>query len=264
MQKDISIARNPTQMQKDISIPPDGIKFLSSPAKNRPEGLAFPSLYSIFSPKPSLSSSVSLTPSEYSTDEDVNNNSNSNGTPSSLDSIQELEIPYSSPSRLIYEHQDLINRHNLCLTHLRETAQHAEVLRHENKNLRIANRDLNKRLNHLIQTSIRNRFADPEYSPSRLIADEFRRLSLGDGNETRSWDDEISNESPTSVIESDRVERIDVERITLPKSISVRSNGYLKMSQPGASEGGRTRIPNRLRTISSLNGTVRERFAEFL
>ncbi|KAJ9708291.1 hypothetical protein PVL29_000378 [Vitis rotundifolia] len=243
-------------MQKDISISPGGIKFFSSSASNRSDGLGFPSLYSsIFSPKPSLSNSVSLTPSEYSTDEDVNNNSNNNSTPTSIDNVQALEVPYSPPSRLIYEHQDLINRHNLCLTHLRETAQEAEVLRHENSNLRIANRDLNKRLSLLIQNSIQNRFVNSEYSSSRSMADEFRRLGLGDGNETRSWDDEISNESPTSVIESDRVERIDVERITLPKSISVRSNGYLKMSQPGTSEGGRTRIPNRLRTTSPLNGT---------
>ena len=43
---------------------------------------------------------------------------------------------------------------------------------------------------------------------------------------------EVSDESPTSVIENNNV--VEVERFSLPKSISVRSNGYLKMSQSAA------------------------------
>ena len=256
-------SKNPTQMQKDISIAPGDIKFFPSSVRNRSDGLGFPSLYSIFSPKPSLSSPVSFTPSEYATDEDINNNSNNNCTPTSIDNARSLEV-YSPPARFIYEYQDLVNRHNLCLTHLHETTQEAEVLREENSNLRIANRDLSKRLSLLIQIFFQNRFLNSEYSPSGSIADEFRHLGLGDGIDARTWLGEISNVTPTSVIESNRVEMIDVKRITLPKSISVRSNGYLKMCQPGTSEDGRTR-PNRLRTASPLSGTVRrERFAKFL
>ncbi|KHN06707.1 Zinc finger CCCH domain-containing protein 15 [Glycine soja] len=43
---------------------------------------------------------------------------------------------------------------------------------------------------------------------------------------------EISEESPTSVIENNNV--VEVERFSLPKSISVRSNGYLKTAQSAA------------------------------
>ena len=77
------------------------------------------------------------------------------------------------------------------------------------------------------------------------------------------WDDVAAVpdliESPTSVIESGRLQNADVERFSLPKSISVRSNGYLKNNpahhQPAGSTRT-TRTATRPRPASPLNATV--------
>ena len=76
------------------------------------------------------------------------------------------------------------------------------------------------------------------------------------------WDDVAVPdliESPTSVIESGRLQNADVERISLPKSISVRSNGYLKNNpahhQPAGSTRP-TRTATRPRPASPLIATV--------
>ena len=81
------------------------------------------------------------------------------------------------------------------------------------------------------------------------------------------WDDVAASdlESPTSVIESGRNQNADVERFSLPKSISVRSNGYLKnpTHQPAA--------PTRTRTATKpppattpLNVTVNTNLTVFI
>ncbi|KAG8475444.1 hypothetical protein CXB51_032201 [Gossypium anomalum] len=145
------------------------------------------------------------------------------------------------PRILMQQHQDMINRHNLCLTRLREAAKEAEALRQENTSLRSANRDLNKQLSALIQASVQNHFHHLITIP--------RRLSCGGGGEV-----DVSDESPTSVMEGGAV---DVERVMLPKSISVRSNGYLKMmNQAGASHRGKTCGPTRTGNTSQLSGAV--------
>ena len=47
---------------------------------------------------------------------------------------------------------------------------------------------------------------------------------------------------------------VDVERVMLPKGISIRSNRYVKMmSQAGASHRGRTRGPTRPGNASQLS-----------
>ncbi|KAA8532635.1 hypothetical protein F0562_032549 [Nyssa sinensis] len=115
---------------------------------------------------------------------------------SAVDYMQALELAsYSTQSRINMEHQELIDRHNLCLSHLREAEKEAEALRQENVNLRMANVDLHERLQSL------------------------------------------------------------VNRVSLPKSISVRSKGYLKALQAGGSNGDRVRAPNRIKTVSPVNET---------
>lgn len=76
-------------------------------------------------------------------------------------------------------------------------------------------------------------------------------------DDKRAEEDE-SDESPTSVIESEGAdaENIDVERFTLPKSISVRSNGYVKVAQPGTSTAAGTRAATRPRTANTFNASV--------
>ncbi|KAK9276009.1 hypothetical protein L1049_005540 [Liquidambar formosana] len=238
-------------MQKDISSAHGGINFIPS------DGIDFTSLYSsIFSPNniPYFSTPVSLTPSDCSTDENTTINS-----PIPIDNTTEAssEFTFAPRSRFIVEHQDLVNRHNLCINHLREAAKEAEALRRENTTLRIANRDLNKRLSLLVQASLQKHFLPSDYTNLPLV-NGFRDLRIGDkGNATGgAWDQGYDETPAASVIESDLVERVDVEKISLPKSISVRSNGYLKgTSQGGMNNGGQTRSGNRLRTASQLNGT---------
>ena len=155
------------------------------------------------------------------------------------------------PRHLMQKHQDMINLHNLCLTRFREAAKEAEALRQENTSLRSVNRDLNTQLSAMIQTSVQNHFASSDYNTTPLeLVNALRGLCLsGDG----VGEDDVSDESPTSVMEG----VVDVERVMLPKSISVRSNGYLKMmSQPGASHRGKTRGPTRPGNASQLSGEV--------
>lgn len=118
----------------------------------------------------------------------------------------------------------MVNREALCYTRLHEASLEAEVLRLENAELRSLNLHLKKELNQLIRSSLRN----------RLRAPPLRMLSIGGNNENQNpaedqnRDDDVSDESPTSVIGNE-----DVNRSSLPKSISVRSSGYSKASQGG-------------------------------
>ncbi|XVE75255.1 hypothetical protein DITRI_Ditri12bG0080700 [Diplodiscus trichospermus] len=156
------------------------------------------------------------------------------------------------PRIFMQQHQDMINRHNLCLTRLREAQKEAEALRQENNSLRSVNRGLNKQLSALIQASVQNHFTSSDnynMAPSELV-NALRGLCLSGGG---VGEEDVSNESPTSVMEGE----MDVERVMLPKSISVRSNGYLKMmSQAGASHRGKTRGPTRPGNASPLIGAV--------
>lgn len=155
------------------------------------------------------------------------------------------------PRLLMQQHQDMINRHNLCLTRLRQAAKEAETLRLENTSLRSVNRDLNKQLSAVIQASVQNHFVSSDYNTTPFeLVNALQGLCLsGDG----VGEEEVSDESPTSVMEGG----VDAERVMLPKSISVRSNGYLKMmNQAGASHRGRTRGPTRPGNASQLSGAV--------
>ncbi|GER44440.1 zinc finger protein [Striga asiatica] len=100
-------------------------------------------------------------------------------------------------SQIQQKHQDLMSRYQTILSHLRDVARLAQDLRQKNVNLRMANLDLNNRLNLL------------------LNATPYGGLDLGSVEEEGT-----SEKSPTSVMDSGRV--------GLPKSISVRSSGYLK------------------------------------
>ncbi|XP_038707724.1 zinc finger CCCH domain-containing protein 15-like isoform X1 [Tripterygium wilfordii] len=149
-------------------------------------------------------------------------------------------------SSLVTQHQDMINQYALCLTRLRKAAEIARILRQENASLRSINIELNNRLSLLLQSSVQKHFLSSDYDqnpvPSELV-NGFRSLYIGgDQNE------EMSDASPTSVIRG-----MDVGRATLPKSVSVRSDGYLKMNQAGATT--KTRSVNRPRNVSPLGRT---------
>ncbi|GLU04689.1 hypothetical protein SLE2022_218250 [Rubroshorea leprosula] len=170
-------------------------------------------------------------------DTDGQNRQNDNVYPSRSSSPSNSIFPIYSPRILMQQHQDMINRHTLCLTRLREAAKEAESLRQENAALRSVNRELNKQLSSIIQASVQSHFASSDYNTTPLeVVNAFHGLCIGGFG---GGEEDVSDESPTSVMESPAV---DVERVLLPKSISVRSNGYLKMMTQGSvSQGGKTR-----------------------
>ncbi|XP_022734686.1 zinc finger CCCH domain-containing protein 15-like [Durio zibethinus] len=158
------------------------------------------------------------------------------------------------PRLLMQQHQDMINRHSLCLTRLHEAAKENEALRQENTALRFVNRNLNKQLSALIQASVQNHFASSDYSTTPFeLVNALQGLCLGGGS---VGEEEVSDKSPTSMMDG----AVDVERFMLPKSISVRSNGYLKMMSTQAAaasrRGEKTPGPTRPGNASQLSGEV--------
>lgn len=140
-----------------------------------------------------------------------------------------------------------MERRNLCLSQLRETAKEAQALRQENLNLQLANIELNKQFKNLLmlqssdrQNSRMSPASSAAFSSPSLI-DGFRRMRISE--KPAAWDDETENR-----------ENLDVNRVSLPKSISVRSNGYLKTVQAGGSSSrgvGRVRALNRIKPVKA-------------
>lgn len=237
------------QMQEDSS-PSDGDNKArkSSPVRSPDQSenpqfnttSTFTSAYSaIFQPNSPLPTSVSFTPSDCSYDEE---NNNAVATENRL-----------QQARYVLEYQELYDQYTLCVAHLQETTKEVELLRQENANLRFANKELLKRLNLLSQATIQNSLLPSGYPPLSLVND-FHCLSIGGSVNDSQVKEEISDISPTSVIGSNQFETSNVERVTLPKSISVRSSGYLKMNQGGGNNGGPSRNANRQRVTSEALG----------
>ncbi|KAM7487677.1 hypothetical protein LguiB_025161 [Lonicera macranthoides] len=236
-------------METDISTRRLGItECLSSQFLDQSDGYDFSSLYSsIFPPNPQL---YSLEPSDYSTDE----NTAPTTSPVVVDYTQSLDLlPYTVQSRFLAENKVLIERRNWCFSHLRETAKEADVLRQENINLQMANIELNKQLRLLLLQNCST--APPDYLPpstlSSSVIDGFRQMRISGkkpANERYALN-EVPDESQTSMFEKEREQRIDVDRVALPKSISVRSNGYIKTIQAGESSGARVRAPNQPKSV---------------
>ncbi|XP_010924639.1 zinc finger CCCH domain-containing protein 9 [Elaeis guineensis] len=177
--------------------------------------------------QPTGSGSVSLNPSTVSFDEE-----DPTGTENRL-----------YLARLTLQYREIAEHYDLCLSHLQEAAQEAEALRLENAKLRIANSELAKRLN-LLSGKQNWQIASPAAGghPILSIVDEFGRLSVGEPP---------AETSPTSVLafRENQFARRATEKRGLPlKSISVRSNGYLKLNQ-GVSAANRN---DRLRVSSPV------------
>ncbi|KAL3630361.1 hypothetical protein CASFOL_023345 [Castilleja foliolosa] len=111
-------------------------------------------------------------------------------------------------SSCVLEYQQLYNRYTLCVGQLRDTIEEVEALRRQNDSLRLSNADLNHRVALL-------------FSRDRLLS-EFNRFN-------------IASPSPAAAPPPVRVaapQPVNTERVALPKSISVRSKGFLKMTRP--------------------------------
>ncbi|KAL3501784.1 hypothetical protein ACH5RR_036233 [Cinchona calisaya] len=169
----------------------------------------------------------------------------------------EREIMMMSPSHHsdfladLHHHQDLMDRQNTVLAYMKETAKQAQALRQENINLKMVNAELTNRLNLLIKATsdyYAASFGLSGLDPGSDVDSLLNGLSLAGGggvNEVNAWSDvaaEGDSPSPTSVMDSGGVEGSGdgmPGRVSLPKSISVRSSGYLKPVQAGGTSSGR-------------------------
>ncbi|XP_019182591.1 PREDICTED: zinc finger CCCH domain-containing protein 14-like isoform X2 [Ipomoea nil] len=134
----------------------------------------------------------------------------------------------------VLEYQQLYNRYTLCLAHLQESLKEVNALRQENESIRLANADLVQRLSLLSQATIQN-----------CLLSDFSHLGIG--VRASPIRDTLTTESkppnvrpPPGAIEQHRLERRNQEQVPIPKSISVRSSGYLKMKAQDGSAGGQS------------------------
>ncbi|CAI9768102.1 unnamed protein product [Fraxinus pennsylvanica] len=173
-----------------------------------------------------------------------------NSQPNDDDMLLSSCLPRSHQIQL--QHQDLIDQHHTVFSHLQKTAKQVQSLRQDNVNLKMANIDLNHRLNLLLSSTSSfglsglDRGSSSGWDP---VVDGLRKMSFGgeDGpGEKEEWENEVTaafseghSESPKSVVDLGRVGGRGEERVSLPKSISVRSSGYLKTVRAvGMSNGG--------------------------
>ncbi|KAK3006160.1 hypothetical protein RJ639_015722 [Escallonia herrerae] len=152
----------------------------------------------------------------------------------------------------VLEYQQLYNCYTLCLANLQESIKEVEALRQENKKLRIANIDLVHRLTSLSQAMIQNCVISSA-QPSLSSINDSNHLKIGSSIRDSHVAKQVQNVSPTSVIQDNRFQKRFAEKASLPKSISVRSSGYLKMNQRAGSNGGLTsRTSTQTDTSASL------------
>ncbi|KAI3519318.1 hypothetical protein L1887_08348 [Cichorium endivia] len=137
-----------------------------------------------------------------------------------------------SQASFILEYQQLYNSYTVCLASLQDSVKEVDALRQENDALRVANSDLMQRLNLFSQATMQNRLVSSvrsSSSPSSTLIGDFNRLGIGAPFcESNASVEKVPSVSPTSVIEPKQFARHNGERVSMPKSISVRSKGYLK------------------------------------
>ncbi|KAF8091624.1 hypothetical protein N665_0441s0031 [Sinapis alba] len=177
---------------------------------------SFASLYnSIFSPESQFPDSLSLSPSPpYS----------SSSPPTRVDTTTEHRLRQAS---LILEYDELNEHYEICLSRLQSLMTELDSLRRENDALRQENVDLLKLIH--ISTSSSSSVSPPPVHNRRKISD------FGSHGETGAYKHRR------------QVRSSDPERNSLPKSISVRSPGYLRiMSQGSHGYGGANRQTSQL------------------
>ncbi|EPS61813.1 hypothetical protein M569_12980 [Genlisea aurea] len=146
----------------------------------------------------------------------------------------ELESLYSQIQQKL--HQDLMGRYQSVLSELRIVAKQAHDLHQENVNLKMVNLDLNNRLKMLLRPTSFHGF-EPVAGPPEVY-DGLKKMHLGPEEGTSETTPTTTNKeakSPTSAVDSAQPQTDPVgppeRRIHLPKSISVRSSGYLKATR---------------------------------
>jgi butyrate response factor 1 len=113
-------------------------------------------------------------------------------------------------ARLALQYQEVVNRFELCLSYLADASNEAAALRRENDELRVANEDLARRINVV----------------GCKLVDEFSGLRLAEEHAAPPPPPPPPSPLPAAPV--------------MPKSISVRSPGYLKMNQNGKHRASKT------------------------
>ncbi|CAL4975049.1 unnamed protein product [Urochloa decumbens] len=155
------------------------------------------------SPSPLATSSVSLSPSSSAS---LVDDCEDAAAAAAADAATGHRLQLA---RLALQYQEVADRYELCLARLADAADEAAALRRENAELRAANGDLTRRL--ALLSGIGKQAA------AAAIADEVRRLRFGDQKK--------------AAVPAAAKDRAPEKLAVLPKSISVRSNDYLKMHQ---------------------------------
>nr|XP_043613820.1 zinc finger CCCH domain-containing protein 15 [Erigeron canadensis] len=169
-------------------------------------------------------------------------------------SVPPIVVDYSRRHSLDFApFQDLIDRRNWCLTNLKLTTKEAEALRQENVNLQIANCELSKQLSQLQQQAVSISASASGYGNTSMlsknsICDRFGRMRIGEKGKKVSDKRGVARGAENV----DPVKKTDVERVKLPKSISVRSNVYLKTGQSGDGVAPRVRALDRAKTAADM------------
>ncbi|XP_027096305.1 zinc finger CCCH domain-containing protein 15-like [Coffea arabica] len=154
----------------------------------------------------------------------------------------------------LHHHQELIDRQYTVLSYMEETAKEAQALRQENISLKMINAELTNRLSVLLR-------ATSEYAASvelsglglgpgsdmSSVLHGLDKMNLGDGanEDRRNRGDDVEgageDTSQDTTVDTDLAEgseNDEVNRVSLPKSISVRSDRKLKTVQTGGSSEG--------------------------
>ncbi|KAL2526803.1 Zinc finger CCCH domain-containing protein 14 [Abeliophyllum distichum] len=157
-------------------------------------------------------------PYRYSSLFPQNYSSISSSETSSFDGgdIAATERSLHETSRVL-EYQQLYNRHTVCLARLHECINEVDSLRCENNSLRLSNADLTRRLTLLVNQN--------------CLLSDFNRLNIVP-SPTVSLPTYTTHVTSSQSLKEENGIRRTPERITVPKSISVRSSGYVK-TQPG-------------------------------
>ncbi|CAH2065741.1 unnamed protein product [Thlaspi arvense] len=206
------------------SPPPLSPQSDQSNSKQHQEDFAasFASLYnSIFSPESQFPSSLSLSPSPPSSSSPL----------ARVDTTTEHRL---RQARLILEYDELNEHYELCISRLQSLMTELDSLRHENDSLRQENIDLLKLIH--ISTSSSSSVSPP------LVHNRQNRPQISDFGSQGG----VNKHFPSA-------RKSDPQRNSLPKSISVRSPGYLKMMNQGSHGcGGADRQASQLSFSSQL------------
>ncbi|TVU20235.1 hypothetical protein EJB05_36435, partial [Eragrostis curvula] len=142
-------------------------------------------------------------------------------------------------SRLALQYQETAGRYRLCFSHLADTSDEAVALRQENDQLRVANGDL---MNRIVMVG-------GKHSSAIALADDFRRLNLAEEQARAMARAMPPPPSPPAVMRP--------VPAVLPKSISVRSSGYLKMNPSGKHRVSKTTDAGSQRVFVGMDGSAK-------